>query len=394
MHESNQKIQIEGLINKYAGKLVHDGLAEPAAPCIIAMTGGGPLRAGDAEVFPVLEHALGRLGINSLIYSPPAEPYRTIINYLSQTSEISGGIADEGGVLFRNLPVLQELTESGITAVLEKRKSVIIAGRGIIAAGRENLKQAYITYSSVCFACFVKFFIDYLRRWRRRGIEPAEKAAFERASGMLDSLPETPPLLMEGPFRSEDDILRAMEEAGKLIVDLRLVDSCFGNVSYRSGRHLFISGAGSFLDELQGSIVKCPLDGTTCADAPPPSRELPTHRQIVLTTEYRAVLHGHPRFSVILSMDCEDDNCTGREMCRKVCPRNRYIGDIPIVHGEPGEGPYGINLTVPPAIAGKPGVIVYGHGVFTGCGLDFNRALQNLLGIENMCRKKYFSRVR
>ena len=48
---------------------------------------------------------------------------------------------------------------------------------------------------------------------------------------------------------------------------------------------------------------------------------------------------------------------------------------------------------LPPAIRGRRGVIVWGHGLFTVGRNDFNEAFQNLLAVENMCREEYFSTV-
>jgi hypothetical protein len=40
-----------------------------------------------------------------------------------------------------------------------------------------------------------------------------------------------------------------------------------------------------------------------------------------------------------------------------------------------------------------PGVIVYGHGVFTTGTGDFNEAFTCLLTTENGCRERYFELV-
>jgi ribulose-5-phosphate 4-epimerase/fuculose-1-phosphate aldolase len=69
------------------------------------------------------------------------------------------------------------------------------------------------------------------------------------------------------------------------------------------------------------------------------------------------------------------------------------IGDVPVVAGEAGDGPFGLCHTVPPALQDHPGVIVYGHGLFTTGRDDFNEAFQRLVQIENTCRKEYFQRV-
>jgi ribulose-5-phosphate 4-epimerase/fuculose-1-phosphate aldolase len=106
-----------------------------------------------------------------------------------------------------------------------------------------------------------------------------------------------------------------------------------------------------------------------------------------------AVLHGHPKFAVILSMDCDREPCEAREECHIRCPEERFIGAVPIVSGEVGTGPFGLCQTVPPAMEGREAVMVYGHGLFTMGRDDFNDALARLLAVERLCREEYFRRV-
>jgi len=176
-------------------------------------------------------------------------------------------------------------------------------------------------------------------------------------------------------------------------VDYGLVDSYFGNISYRLDQTIYISQTGSSLDELAGCIDPCPLDDSSCAGITA-SSELVAHEEIYRNTANRAILHGHPKFAVILSMDCSDFDCINRGRCHIKCSKERLIEDIPIVPGEVGTGPTGLCHTLPPAIQGRRGVIVWGHGLFTVATVDFNEAFKQLLEIENMCREEYFARVR
>ncbi len=170
------------------------------------------------------------------------------------------------------------------------------------------------------------------------------------------------------------------------------MDSYFGNISYRLGDTIYISQTGSSLDELAGCIDPCPMDGSSSAGITA-SSELTAHSEIYRRTDNRAVLHGHPKFSVILSMDCDEQACPDRGRCHIKCAKKRYINDIPVVPGEVGTGPTGLCHTLPPAIRGRRGAIVWGHGLFTVGRNDFNEAFQHLLAIENMCREEYFRRV-
>ena len=63
-----------------------------------------------------------------------------------------------------------------------------------------------------------------------------------------------------------------------------MVDSYFGNISYRDGNTIYISQTGSSLDDLAGCIDPCPVDGSTCA-AITASSEYSAHRDIYLGGE-------------------------------------------------------------------------------------------------------------
>jgi len=197
---------------------------------------------------------------------------------------------------------------------------------------------------------------------------------------------------MSGPFQKREDVYRAVAQAGRLTVEHRLVDSFFGNVSVKWGDTLFISQTTSSLDELEGCIDPCPLDSSACTSITA-SSEFSAHMGILRHTGMNAILHGHPKFSVIMSMDCEKEDCASRGYCHIRCPEKRFICDIPIVPGEVGTGPYGLCNTLPPAMQNSRGVIVWGHGLFTVSEKDFNGAFRNLLSIERMCREEYFRQI-
>jgi ribulose-5-phosphate 4-epimerase/fuculose-1-phosphate aldolase len=383
---------MEEVLQKYAGKLVRAGLTEPGG-ALIGLRGAETRWNRRDEACDVLENVMAGIHKQAILFAEPAEPYRTIIDYLAATS--GGVIAPrdfETRIFLHDLPVLQEFNADAVAAVLKQRRAVIIPGRGIITFGKSSPERAFVIYSSVCFACFVKFFSDTLYHVRHNSMDRRRRRVLKEVLNRLDPLPVFTGTLKKGPFAAEAQCLTAMEEAGRLMVDCRLVDSNFGNISYFADPLLYISRKGGALDELHGHIIPVSLDD---ASVPPEtaSTEFPAHREIVLTTGRRAVLHGHPKFAVILSLDCEKEDCGGRDTCHIRCPRERFIGEIPVVAGEAGAGPFGLCHTVPPAMQDHPGVIVYGHGLFTAGKDDFNEAFAHLAAIENACRQEYFKRI-
>jgi ribulose-5-phosphate 4-epimerase/fuculose-1-phosphate aldolase len=312
--------------------------------------------------------------------------------------------ADDGGVIhprdfetrifLQDLPILKDLSEAGLLAALKDRRCAVIPGGGVIAAARRDMETAFVIYSAACFAVFVKFFSDLLRQRQESGPSRQRDAILEKITGSLDPVPpaaaETN--LSAGPWEDEAAIRAAMTAAGARTVSDRLVDANFGNISYRRGEDLFITRKGSALDSLEDRIIRVPLTGPADADAIA-STELPAHRLIALTTPYRAVLHGHPKFAVIMSMECKEGACPDRGGCHRFCPRKRSIGDIPVVSGEAGAGIFGLCNTVPEAVRDRGAAIVYGHGVFAAGRHDFREAFAALSQIEKKCRDLYFEMI-
>ncbi len=383
---------MEQLVNKYAKKLIDAGLAEPGSVLVGGLDADLVWNTHN-ETTVLLEDVFEGLNINSLVFSRPAEPYGTIIDYLARGS---------GGTIYPNdcetrtflhdLPVSFEFSPRAIIRALKYRKGLIIPGAGVVTFGTVSPEQGFVTYSSVCFACFVKFFADYLRDVKKGRVSSEQRDAFHKAVSKLDTPPGDAPELMHGPFTAVEEVHRALCEAGRRTVEYRLVDSYFGNISYLRNDKVYISQTGSSLDDLEGCIDPCPVDGTSCAGLTA-SSELGAHLEVFLRTKKRAILHGHPKFAVILSMDCDREDCDLKGQCHIKCTEERFVGDIPIVPGEVGTGPFGLCHTLPRALSEHPGGIVWGHGLFTTGDIDFNEPFGTLLDVENMCREEYFDRV-
>jgi ribulose-5-phosphate 4-epimerase/fuculose-1-phosphate aldolase len=278
---------------------------------------------------------------------------------------------------------------------LKKRKSVIIDEGStirVVTFGTVSPEQSFVTFSSVCFSSFVLFFSEFLADLQKGTANAAQHETYNKILPLIDVPPKAPPRLMTGPFTTESQVFDATIEAGKWTVDYGLVDSYFGNISYRLNNTIYISQTGSSLDELAGCIDPCPLDGSSCAGITA-SSELTAHNEIFLRSKKMSILHGHPKFAVILSMDCDVHDCPQRDQCHIKCSHKRFIKDIPIVPGEVGTGPTGLCNTLPPAIKEHRGAIVWGHGLFTTGTNDFNEAFKQLLEIEDMCKKEYFTRI-
>ena len=391
---------MEKLVRKYERKLVDQRLVSEEGPVLGGLDVDMFWNREDPVVIPVLEQVAANLNINSMLFAKPAEPYYGMVNHL--ISRLPDGEStirprdNENRIFLHDLPVARDFSVESITQALKRRKCVIVENRGVVTYGTVSPEQAFIVFSSVCFSLYVKSFVEHyqdIREGRRDNtFESLIHGAADVYRDMLSVSTDYPPL-MDGPFDDQEDAIQAICEVGRLTVEKHMVDSFFGNISYRLGETIHCTQTTSTLDELEGYIDPCPIDDSTCA-AITASSEYTAHKGVLLNKNCRAVLHGHPKFSVILSLMCDrEPTCELRDLCHTKCVTPRYVNDIPIIPGETGTGANSISETLPPALRNHRGAIIYGHGLFTTGENDFTDAFANLLQIEESCFHEYFDRT-
>jgi ribulose-5-phosphate 4-epimerase/fuculose-1-phosphate aldolase len=379
-------------IEKYTGKLIADRSARPdaiafAAQDDVLITSGAPELAGLAGA------TLSRLNSLALVAARSSLPFADFLIARAPAGDAAIVPLDtETRTFLHDIPFLRQKDlpkdPSEIMArLLGNRKGIIVEGVGIVAVGAITVEQAFINYSSVFHSTFVKYLQDVLNDGFKL---PGEREAFQafRREWLR-------PLTAQGlAFREElpdakDEILAEIETVGRYTVERGLVDSFFGNISARVGELIYISQTAASLDELKGCIDPVPTDNSSTTGITA-SSELLAHRKIFEQTGARVILHGHPKFSVVMSMLCETRNCPVQD-CWKDCPHVRLLGGTPVVAGEIGAG--GLAKRVPPVIGGTGSAIVYGHGVFTLGREGFGEAFAAMVDVENFCREEYFRRL-
>ena len=364
-------------IDKYHAKLLRHGLIEP--------DGFAGLYGLDDEIYtnragidPKVQTLFDLLNINSLIIARPETVRWSIITQLVRDNpELICPCDCESLTFIHDIPVVDTFDVHRVAHALNRRKGCIIADTGIITTGTVSLEQAFISFSSICFATFVKYFADTLNGLHGYCDTPYPNSSrIETALKILsDTAPSALPNVLSREIpNSEARIIQAMDAAGKAVVHAGLVDSFFGNISFRKEDMIYISQTGSSLDELPGYIDCVPLDGSSTCELTS-SSELVAHIKTYELTGDTAILHGHPRFSVIMSMF--GPALSFDEM--------RFINDVPVVAGEVGAGRYGLMHTLPGAMNGRHAAIVCGHGTFTSCPGSFYDAFKRLSAIEHMC---------
>ena len=380
-------------IAKYTGKLLRDRTAVPDSIRFYRLD--DVVSAGRTdEWLPVFTGVFEGLDITALLFARLTLPFADLLVARAEAGADRLVPQDsETRVFLHDIPFIRKKEWEGapaseltarIVRCLKERKAAVIEGLGVVSTGGVTVEQAYIGFSTIFHTTFVKYLLDVLTEGFKL---PDERMAFEVFRRDWNRTPDLGGLeFAAGPLRDRGAIISELCRVGRYTVEKGFVDSFFGNISYFDDATIYISQTTSSLDELEGFIDPVPMDGSSTAGLSA-SSELPTHRGIYGDSSYRAVLHGHPRFSIILSMLCHEKNCTIRD-CNRLCDRVRTVCGVPIVAGETGAG--GMAKSVPAAMKQQGVCIVYGHGIFAAGEQDFRDAFLKMAEVENKCREEYF----
>lgn len=375
-------------LEKYARKLVADRSALPGRVAL-AVKDDELVSYGDTELAGIVREVLGRLNALSLVAAPATLPFADLlIKRAARGCSCIEPQDTETRTYLHDIPFIRRCDlpanpAEQIASLLGNRKGVIVEGLGIFASGGVTVEQAYINYSSVFHSTFVKYLQDLLHTGF---IFSEERAVVESFfAKWLQSLTSEGLSFNNGPLESSQDILKEIAAVGRYTVERGLVDSFFGNISCRTDKLIYVSQTAASLDALAGCIDPVPFDNSSTVGITA-SSELAAHRRIFETSDAKVILHGHPKFSVIMSMLCEQKGCTITD-CWRDCPHVRFLGGTPVVAGEIGAG--GLAKRVPPVIAETGRAIVYGHGVFTTGRKGFAEAFRAMVEVENWCRGEY-----
>lgn len=375
---------MQQLLAAYADLLVAEGSAKPGRVAIAGLN-DTIYRFGPSDLADTAEELIRQLQVAAIVVAEPALPYaELLVRRAPQGSTRITPRDSESCSFLHDIPLVAGLPFpqriKPITTALTRRKGCIVSSLGMVAQGALTVEQAYIAWSSLYHATTIKYFEDIVAQ----GFWLADEADQVRDILRRHHLatPAAPPELAIGPFRDDSQIKAAMAVAGRMTVRYRLVDSFFGNISYRGDQALFISQTAARLDQLDQQIDRIPFDNSSTAGITA-SSELPAHRAILQATGCRAILHGHPRFPVALGFFAEPSR---HEAIETIC-------GIPVVGGEGGQG--GLAETVPRAFSftGAPAVIVRGHGVFSIAQDDYRAAFAAMLEVEERCRIDFMQRI-
>ncbi|NKQ38098.1 MAG: aldolase [Methanosarcinales archaeon] len=164
---------------------------------------------------------------------------------------------------------------------------------------------------------------------------------------------------------------------GKRIIDEKLVDSNFGNISVKIGNDMLITKSGCCLDNITNDDVVCIGLNSKFISESNASSETPAHRMIYKNTSACAIIHAHSPYSVIQSVQSNLD---------VIFPIDKYgvdtLNRIPIIKGDYGTEELAKNAAY--ALIEHKGIIVYNHGTFA-IGKTLDEAYNITKQIEKSC---------
>ena len=343
-------------------------------------------KSGNPKLARLAEQTLQRLNCAAVII---AEPFHPFPMFLSRRATSDTGCIvprdSESRSSLHDIPLIRETQDQSvlldtICKALRKRKGCIVEGIGIISQGALTVEQAYIAWSSLLHATTIKYFEDLFTSGPLLKEEAYALTYYKKHC--LKPLAINSQVFLATPPSTYQEIISEMSLTGRMTVELGLVDSFFGNISFVSENKLYISQTSARLDQLTTQIDAVPFDETSTAGITA-SSELPAHRAVMLATKCNAILHGHPRFPVIMSFFATPGTNQFFDL----------IGPFPVVGGEGGVGGLAENLPKAFCQTDSKAVIVRGHGVFAISHSGFNKALSTLTEVELYCRALYFEKL-
>lgn len=167
-------------------------------------------------------------------------------------------------------------------------------------------------------------------------------------------------------------------QIGKKLAFYRLIDGASGNLSFRMNGEIVITKTGVMLDDLNDeSFVKVKI-GEKNEMA---SSDLIVHEKIYEKTNYKAVLHCHGIYNVILSLKMD-------EIIPVDLEGRMYIGKLKVVDGVFGSE--ALANTIANEIGKRGIVVVKAHGMYIA-DKSLTEAFKKAAYAEHSCEILYRS---
>ncbi|MGM0608227.1 MAG: class II aldolase/adducin family protein [Candidatus Muiribacteriota bacterium] len=181
-----------------------------------------------------------------------------------------------------------------------------------------------------------------------------------------------------------NNYLSIFKFTGNKLFEAGLNNFYSGNISVCVDDLIIITAAGTMLSELEKKdLVMVSLKGNNYNKA---SSELPVHKEIYKKTEYKAVVHAHPVYTVVNSLKSKGkiDLIDGEG--------NFYFPHgIPVLECKNTVASEEVALKIPEHFNTSPAVIVKGHGIFS-CANTVEGAAKWISAVEHSMKILYLKK--
>ncbi len=173
-------------------------------------------------------------------------------------------------------------------------------------------------------------------------------------------------------------IVRDIIRVGRLLFEEGLVSARSGNISRSYGENIFITRTGSNMGSLAPEeIIALPLKEKSPLDSRA-SVELSVHREVILRTGKKSVVHAHPTNTLLIAFGedyIEPIDSEGREI----------LGRVPVLSLEKPSASDELAEVLSEVLMDRDVAVVRGHGAFA-VHKDLFRAYSFLSTLEHSCK--------
>ncbi len=157
-----------------------------------------------------------------------------------------------------------------------------------------------------------------------------------------------------------DFIKNEIIKVANLVFQEGLVNAFAGNISYSYKNDMYITKRGSFFGDLtEKDIIKVNLNKLPSSKA---SSEFFVHKAIYLNTNKKAILHTHPKYTVLASFFCDKIEPIDSE-------GKLVFGYAPVLEVDPPSSSKALEEALSLTLKHHKIVIVKTHGVFAASGI-------------------------
>lgn len=181
----------------------------------------------------------------------------------------------------------------------------------------------------------------------------------------------------------QNPIYLEISKYGRKLTEKGFVCGHGGNISVKINENMYITRRGASLEELTFRDIICiPIHGRSEGEKYA-STETPVHREIYINTDYKAIIHVHPPYSIALSYFFNEIEPLELEVAYT-------MNNIKVIEGKSGTIELGRRIVE--NMGKNKAVIVRGHGVFAA-GVDLEDAYRIICAVERNSKQKFLVEI-